>query len=93
MLSERTTKRFRGIETCSSNGYKVKDVFSLMTEYPDVWMVAYSNIQGNQGALTPGITNETVDGFSQERTDTLRTALKTGTYTPKPVRRVYIPAL
>lgn len=91
MLTDRAIKRFKGIETCTSKGCKVKDIFSLMTEYPDIWMVAYRHIQGNQGALTPGVTNETVDGFSMERINKIRAALKRQAYAPKPVKRVYSP--
>ena len=91
MLNATTSKRLEGITKCSANGHKVLRTFQLMTNYPDLWLMAYQNIQENQGALTPGVTEGTLDGFSIERVDNLREALREGTYAPKPVRRTYIP--
>ena len=91
MLTERTSRRLEGIRKCSLNGVKVKRLYQIMTNYPDLWMLAYSQIQGNQGVITPGIDNDTLDGFSRERVEQIIEELRSGTYEPKPVRRSYIP--
>jgi group II intron reverse transcriptase/maturase len=91
MLSDRTKRRLKGIAKCSSNGHKVKDLFNLMTNYPDLWWQAYADLQGNPGVITPGIDSDTLDGFSLERVDHIMQQLKQGTYEPKPVRRTYLP--
>ena len=92
MLSDRTSKRLNGIARCSLNGVRVKRLFHLMTNYPDLWMEAYARIYSNQGAITPGIDkNDTLDGFSEKRVEAIREQLKNGSYFPKPVKRVYIP--
>jgi RNA-directed DNA polymerase len=91
MLSARTSRRLDGIAKCSKNGHPVKDVFNLMTNYPDLWMQAYLEIKANAGAVTPGIDDDTLDGFSEQRVARLIDRLRAGTYKPKPVRRTYIP--
>src|SRR5919106_1748486 len=91
MLTERTSRRLEGIRKCSLNGVKVKRLYQIMTNYPDLGMLAYSQIQGNQGAITPGIDNDTLDGFSRERVEQIIEELRSGTYEPKPGRRSYIP--
>ena len=91
MLSDRTKHRLKGIATCSSNGHKVKDLFNLMTHYPDLWWLAYARLQSNPGAITPGVDNDTLDGFSLERVRDIMQRLQQGTYQPKPVRRTYVP--
>jgi RNA-directed DNA polymerase len=91
MLSARTIRRLNGIEQCAKNGRRVKDVFNLITNYPDLWKQAYTEINTNPGAITPGIDDDTLDGFSTQRVARLIDRLKAGMYKPKPVRRTYIP--
>jgi len=43
------------------------------------------------GALTRGVTENTLDGFSLERVQSLISRISAGTYRFTPVRRVYIP--
>jgi group II intron reverse transcriptase/maturase len=57
----------------------------------DLFLAAYGRLYKNQGSLTPGITDETVDGMSLERIATLIKELDEGTFEWTPVRRVYIP--
>jgi RNA-directed DNA polymerase len=54
-------------------------------------MLAYSNIYPNKGAMTPGVDNSTMDGFSEDRALNLIELLREGMYNHKPVRRTYIP--
>ncbi len=55
-----------------------------------MWYAAYARLHGNRGALTPGVTGNTLDGFGEERVAMLMQAIRTGTYKPSPVRRTYI---
>jgi retron-type reverse transcriptase len=45
----------------------------------------------NKGAITKGINNNTLDGFSFERVEKIMEKLKDGQYKFTPVRRAYIP--
>jgi hypothetical protein len=44
MLSERTLIKLQGIRKCSMNGHKVKDLFQMILNAPDLWEQAYGNI-------------------------------------------------
>jgi hypothetical protein len=33
----------------------------------DLYLLAYGNIYSNQGAMTPGVSEETADGMSEEK--------------------------
>ncbi len=59
--------------------------------YNKEWfLIAYKNIYANNGAMTKGITNETVDGMSIAKIDRIIDQLKRETYRFAPVRREYI---
>ena len=90
MLSARLIKKLDGIEKCSKNGYKVRNLFQIMNNNPDLWTQAYANIYPNKGALTKGIGNITVDGFCEDRVTNLIKLLKEDKYQLKPSRRVFI---
>ena len=54
-------------------------------------LTAYGRIASNAGAMTPGSDpDDTIDAMSLDRINNLITALETGTFRWKPVRRVYI---
>ncbi|KJU83685.1 RNA-directed DNA polymerase [Candidatus Magnetobacterium bavaricum] len=92
MLTDRTKKALKGINNCSTNeNAKVKHLFQMATNYTDLWMEAYQNIRANAGALTKGVCNITMDGFSEERAKNIMKLLKEERYHFKPVRRIYIP--
>ncbi len=58
----------------------------------ELFLRAYAKLYANEGALTPGTDPEdTVDGMSLPRIDSILSSLEAGTYQWKPVRRVYIP--
>jgi len=91
VLSVRTIKALEGIRKASKNGFQAKHLFKIMTNHPDLWLMAYSNIYANKGALTKGVNNNTMDGMSQDRLTNLTKILKEKKYLPTPVKRVYIP--
>lgn len=56
----------------------------------ELFLVAYGRIYSNDGAMTPGVTGETVDGMSLAKIDAIIRALRSESYRWKPARRVYI---
>lgn len=69
------------------------EVFTKLFRYllrPDIYYVAFQNLYANNGAGTRGVDDDTADGFSEDKVNQIITALKNGTYEPKPVRRTYI---
>jgi hypothetical protein len=55
-----------------------------------LYLLAYGNIYSNQGAMTPGAGEETADGMSEAKIDTIIAAMRGERYRFAPVRRVYI---
>jgi group II intron reverse transcriptase/maturase len=58
---------------------------------PQLYLLAYGRICSNQGAMTPGATEETVDGMSQGKIDGIIDAMRHERYRFRPARRTYIP--
>ena len=58
---------------------------------PQLYLLAYGRIYSNDGAMTPGVTGETVDGMSLGRIDRIIDAVRHERYRFSPARRVYIP--
>ncbi|MEU9851193.1 reverse transcriptase domain-containing protein [Streptomyces sp. NPDC047985] len=56
----------------------------------DLFLVAYGRIYRNNGAMTPGVTGETVDGMSMAKIDAIIERLRSESYRWTPVKRVYI---
>jgi hypothetical protein len=56
----------------------------------ELFLIAYRNLYANKGAMTKGVTNETVDGMSIAKIDRIIDQLKRETYRFAPVRREYI---
>jgi len=57
---------------------------------PQLYLLAYGRIYSNDGAMTPGVTRETVDGMSQGRIGRIIDAVRHERYRFSPARRVYI---
>lgn len=57
----------------------------------DLYLRAYSRLYRNHGAMTPGATNETVDGMTLTKIEAIITALREERYRWTPVRRTLIP--
>jgi group II intron reverse transcriptase/maturase len=58
---------------------------------PQLYLLAYGRIYANQGAMTPGTTQETADGMSMRKIDRIIEAMRHERYRFRPVRRVHIP--
>lgn len=72
-----------------SRGLPLEDVYRQLFN-PDLFLLAYGRISRNAGAMTPGVTAETVDGMSWAKIGRIIDALRRETYRWTPVRRVYI---
>jgi group II intron reverse transcriptase/maturase len=58
---------------------------------PQLYLLACGRIYSNKGAMTPGVTQETVDGMSVRKIDRIIDAMRHERYRFRPVRRVHIP--
>src|SRR5205823_4740910 len=58
---------------------------------PQLFLMAYGKLYSNAGAMTPGVTGETVDGMSLAKIETIITALRGERYRWRPVKRIHIP--
>ena len=58
---------------------------------PHLYLLAYGRLYSNQGAMTPGVDGETVDGMSQAKIGRIIDALRHERYRFQPVKRIYIP--
>jgi group II intron reverse transcriptase/maturase len=78
------------IRTRGKVGAVLEDVYRQLYN-PSLYLQAYGRIYRNDGAMTPGVTRETVDGMSQGKIAGIIDALRRESYRWNPVRRVYIP--
>jgi len=58
---------------------------------PELYLQAYANLYSNQGAMTKGVTRETVDGMSLAKINAIIDEIKNERFRWTPVRRTYIP--
>jgi RNA-directed DNA polymerase len=58
---------------------------------PELLMLARAKIRRNKGAKTPGVDGQVMADMTPEVIIKLSQELAAGTYSPQPVRRVYIP--
>jgi retron-type reverse transcriptase len=58
---------------------------------PQLYLVAYGRIYSDDGAMTPGVTQETVDGMSQGKIGRIIDAVRHERYRFSPARRARIP--
>lgn len=79
-LSSKTTESSYQFERLYRNLYN-----------PNFYLMAYQNIYGNRGGMTPGVDGETLNGMGMGRIYALIEKLKNHSYQPSPVRRQYIP--
>jgi len=73
-----------------SRGLPVEGVYRQLFN-PDLYLRAYGRIYRNDGAMTPGVTGETVDGMSRGKIDAIIADLRGERFRWTPVRRVGIP--
>ena len=57
----------------------------------DLYLRAYGRLYRNDGAMTPGMTAETVDGMSVATIEALIDDIRHERYRWTPVRRTYVP--
>jgi group II intron reverse transcriptase/maturase len=57
---------------------------------PDMYLRSYAKLYPNDGAMTPGMTEETVDGWSMEKVAAIIVALRDERWQWTPVKRVLI---
>ncbi len=90
MLSATVMRRLEALGTISKRDKRINGLFRLLEDRV-LWHEAYANIYANKGAITPGVDEVTLDGFSEERVAAIIARLTNGTYRFQPTRRVYIP--
>ncbi len=71
-------------------GLPLERVYRLLFQR-DLYLRAYSRLYANDGAMTRGVTEETVDGMSLAKIDKIIDAVRQERYRWKPARRTYIP--
>lgn len=67
-----------------------RDVYKHLLD-PRMYLKAYGKIYRNKGAMTTGITEETVDSMSLDKIAEIINMVKSERYKWNPVRRIYIP--
>jgi group II intron reverse transcriptase/maturase len=58
---------------------------------PQLYLVAYRKLYSNAGAMTPGVTGETVDGMSLAKIGQIIDTVRWERWKWSPVRRIFIP--
>jgi group II intron reverse transcriptase/maturase len=97
MFGHREASEMRDAETVLSivhergkRGLPLEDVYRLLYN-PHLYIRAYDRLKINKGALTPGVTDETVDGMTLAKIQKIIELIKFERYRWTPARRVYIP--
>lgn len=90
MRTDTTIRAVESIATASRNGRRVNGLFRLLANPDVLWKQAYANLYSNKGAITKGVNNTTLDGFSMDRVGNLIRLLYAKEYRFAPVRRTYI---
>ena len=72
-----------------SKGLPLERVYRQLSN-PNLYLTAYGKISRNAGAMTPGVTEETVDGMSEHKITTIIESIRAQRYQWKPARRTYI---
>ena len=86
-----TTEAYLGLlRERGKQGLPLKRVYRQLFNR-NLYLTAYGKIYRNAGALTSGVTEETADGTSLAKFDTIIEALRFERYQWKPARRTYIP--
>jgi hypothetical protein len=96
MIRNQEVREMRNAETIlniirdrGQRGLPIEDLYRQLFN-PDLYLRAYAKLYGNQGAMTPGTTSETVDGMSLAKIDAIIAVLRQESYRWKPyVERMY----
>lgn len=87
---QNATAIFAVMQERGKKGQTVERLYRMLFNR-DLYLQAYAKLYSNKGAMTPGSTDETVDGMSIEKIDNIIEAIKNERYQWTPVRRIYIP--
>ncbi len=74
-------------------GFEFDDIYNLLYD-EDFLSRAYRSVKHNRGSSTAGVDQESIGDFEEDLTENLeelRKSLRSRSFTPKPVRRTYIP--
>jgi len=71
-------------------GLPLKNIYRILYN-PNLYLRAYAKLYANTGAMTPGTTEETVDGMSVAKITSIIDELRQERYRWSPVKRAYIP--
>jgi group II intron reverse transcriptase/maturase len=71
-------------------GLPLEELYRQMFN-PQLYLLAYGRIYANKGAMTRGVSQETVDGMSLGKIGRIIEAIRFERYRFRPVRRVHIP--
>jgi group II intron reverse transcriptase/maturase len=71
-------------------GLPLEELYRQMFN-PQLYLLAYGRIYANKGAMTRGVSQETVDGMSLGKIGRIVEAMRFERYRFRPVRRVHIP--
>jgi group II intron reverse transcriptase/maturase len=77
------------IQNRGSRGLPLEDVYRQLYN-PTLYLMAYGKLYRNAGAMTPGSTEETVEGMSLKKIQAIIGTLRMERYRWTPVRRIYI---
>ena len=70
--------------------YRYNRIYRMLYN-SEMYSVAYQKLYANEGNMTKGSDNRTIDGMSLVRIENLIVSLKDESYQPAPARREYIP--
>jgi retron-type reverse transcriptase len=71
-------------------GLPLEDIYRQLFKQ-DLYLRAYGRLYRNDGAMTPGVTAETVDAMSLAKINALMDTIRHERYCWTPVRRTYVP--
>jgi retron-type reverse transcriptase len=77
------------IQERGRRGLPLEDIYRQLYN-PNLYLRAYARLYANEGAMTPGTTEETVDGMSLAKIEKIINDLRYERYQWTPVRRTYI---
>src|ERR687886_2695561 len=78
------------IQDRGKRGLPLDDLYRQLFN-PDLYLRSYGRLAPNKGAMTKGVTPETVDGMSLDKIQLTIEALRFERFRWTPVRRVHIP--
>jgi len=87
---QKTTTLLSIIQKRGKRNLPLVNVYRMLYN-ENLYVTAYGKLYRNQGAMTKGVTQETVDGMSMSRIDRIIDLLRQERYHWTPVRRTYVP--